>query len=53
MTKYREILRLQSQGISIRGVAASCGHSRNTIRSVLRRAEERNVCKRKTQPHLE
>ncbi|PKM70817.1 MAG: transposase [Firmicutes bacterium HGW-Firmicutes-18] len=43
MTKYREILRLQSQGISIRGVAASCGHSRNTIRSVLRRAEERNV----------
>lgn len=41
--KYREILRLQSQEVSKRGIASSCGHSRNTIREVLRRAEEKNI----------
>jgi transposase len=42
MTKYREILRLQSQGISRRGIAASCECSRNTVAKVLLRAEELN-----------
>lgn len=40
MTKYREILRLYSQGISKRGIASSCQCSRNTITSVLERAEQ-------------
>jgi len=43
MTKYREILRLRSQGISIRNIASSCQHAKNTVRTVLDRAEERNV----------
>jgi len=42
MTKYREILRLHSQGISSRGIAASCECSRNTVAKVLKRAEELN-----------
>ncbi|MCP3033580.1 IS21 family transposase [Halobacillus sp. A1] len=41
MVKYREILRLHSQGMSKRNIAASCGCSRNTITSVLDRA---SVC---------
>jgi transposase len=40
MTKYREILRLYSQGISQRSIAASCECSRNTVAKVLGRAEE-------------
>ncbi|ABR47930.1 Integrase, catalytic region [Alkaliphilus metalliredigens QYMF] len=40
MTKYREILRLNSQGISQRGIAASCQCSRNTISAVIKRADE-------------
>ncbi|WP_257352270.1 IS21 family transposase [Pseudalkalibacillus decolorationis] len=40
MVKYREILRLHSQGMSKRSIAASCGCSRNTITSVLERATE-------------
>jgi transposase len=43
MTNYREILRLSSQGISQRSIAASCGCSRNTISKVLKRAQELNV----------
>ncbi|SIS66900.1 IS21 family transposase [Salimicrobium salexigens] len=43
MVKYREILRLQAQGVTQRGIASSCGHSRNTVREVLKRAEERAV----------
>ena len=39
MTKYREILRLYSQGISQRSIALSCECSRNTISSTLKRAE--------------
>ena len=31
MTKYREILRLQSLGFSERNIAQSCGVSRNTV----------------------
>jgi transposase len=43
MTKYREILRLHSQGISSRGIAESLKCSRNTIRRVLERAEEEHI----------
>lgn len=40
MTKYREILRLYSQGISQRGIATSCQCSRNTVSTVVKRADE-------------
>lgn len=40
MINYREILRLHSQGISQRGIAASCQCSRNTVSAVIQRADE-------------
>lgn len=40
MTKYREILRLDSMGFSQRNIAASCSVSRNTVATVLQRAKE-------------
>jgi hypothetical protein len=43
MTNYREILRLFSQGISQRSIAASCDCSRNTIAKVLKRSQEVHV----------
>lgn len=43
MTKYREILRLYSLGISQRNMAASCSCSRKTIIKVLKRAKELNM----------
>lgn len=43
MTKYREILRLYSLGISQRDIAASCSCSRKTIIKVLKRARELNI----------
>lgn len=43
MTEYREILRLHHQGISQRGIAASCGCSRNTVRDVVALAQARGV----------
>jgi transposase len=43
MTKYREILRLHSQGISNRSIAVSLECSRNTVRGVLERAEETDM----------
>ncbi|GAA0504525.1 IS21 family transposase [Salinibacillus aidingensis] len=43
MVKYREILRLHAQEVTQRGIAASCGHSRNTVREVIRRAGEKGV----------
>ena len=43
MTKYREILRLHSQGISQRSIAASCECSRNTVAKVLGRTEELGI----------
>ena len=39
MTKYREILRLHSHGISNRNIAETLECSRNTVRKVLGRAE--------------
>lgn len=43
MTNYREILRLSSQGISQRSIAASCACSRNTVAKVLNQAQELDV----------
>ena len=43
MTKNREILRLHSQGISSRNIAASLQCSRNTIRAVITRAAEAGI----------
>lgn len=39
MAKYRQILRLHSQGVSGRGIAASCQCSWNTVKKVLENAE--------------
>src|SRR5215469_2891980 len=43
MTKYRDILRLNSQGISKRNIAEILECSRNTVRKVLERAEAGRV----------
>ena len=43
MTKYREILRLKSLGISEREIATSCSVSRNTVARVCKRAAELNI----------
>lgn len=40
MTKYREILRLSSMGLSQRSIASGCQCSRNTVSNVLTRANE-------------
>ena len=38
MVKIREILRLQSLGVSIRATSQSCNCSRNTVREIIRTA---------------
>lgn len=43
MTPYREILRLHSQGISQRSIAASCSCSRNTVARTIEEAERHNL----------
>lgn len=43
MTKYREILRLSSMGLSQRSIASSCQCSRNTVSEVLSRAIQKEV----------
>ena len=43
MTKYREILRLCSQGLSNRDIAVSCSVSRNTVARVLQAAQRKNI----------
>lgn len=43
MTKYREILRLHSQGISQRNIAFSCACSRNTVSKITQRADELGI----------
>lgn len=43
MIKYREILRLHAQDLSNRGIASSCGCSKNTVGDVLKRANERGI----------
>ena len=43
MTKYREILRQKSLGISERNIALSCNVSRNTVAKVCKKADEMNL----------
>lgn len=43
MTKYREILRLYNLGISQRSIALTCGCSRNTVKSIIERAQSINL----------
>lgn len=43
MTKYREILRLYSHGISKSSIAASCGCARKTVAKVINRAAELQI----------
>ncbi|MDF2790853.1 MAG: transposase [Neobacillus sp.] len=43
MIKYREILRLHAQDLSLRSIASSCGCSKNTVGSVLKRTGEKGV----------
>ena len=43
MTKYREILRLASLGLSQQSIADSCGVSKKTVNRILKRAKEINL----------
>jgi len=43
MTNYREILRLYSQGLSQRSIAASCECGKTTVQRTLIRAQERGL----------
>jgi IS30 family transposase len=43
MTKYREILRLNSMGLSQRSIASSIQCSRNTVSEVLQRVNEKEL----------
>ena len=43
MTKYREILRLSSLGLSQQSIADSCGVSKKTVNRVLKRAAEEQL----------
>ena len=43
MTKYREILRLASLGLSQQNIADSSGVSKKTVNRVLKRAKELNI----------
>ena len=43
MTKYREILRLRSLGLSQNDIASSCHVSKKTVNRVLKLAQEHNL----------
>ena len=43
MTKYREILRLASLGLSQQNIVDSCGVSKKTVNRVLKRATELKI----------
>ena len=43
MTKYREILRIKSLGLSQQSIADSCNVSKKTVNRVLKRAKELNI----------
>lgn len=43
MTKYREILRLTSLGLSQQSIADSCGVSKKTVNRVLKRARKLDI----------
>jgi orotate phosphoribosyltransferase-like protein len=43
MTKYHEILRLKSLGLSERNIARSCNVSRNTVSKILKIATRKGI----------
>ena len=43
MTSYREILRLHSQGLSQRSIAASCGCGKGTVQRTMEHARKHNL----------
>ena len=43
MIQYREILRLHSQPMSQRGIAASCEHSRQMVKEAIERAQKKGI----------
>ncbi len=43
MTKYREIFRLASLGLSQQSITDSCGASKKTVNRILKRAKEINL----------
>lgn len=43
MTNYREILRLHSQGLSQRSIAASCDCGKTTVQKIVNRADARGL----------
>ena len=43
MTKYREILRLKSLGLSQQSIAESCNVSKKTVNRIIKRANELNI----------
>ena len=43
MTKYREILRLHSMGLSQEEIASSCSASKRTVNNALRAAKEKGI----------
>ena len=43
MTNYREILRLYSQGLSQRSIAASCECGKSTVQRTITRAQEHGI----------
>ena len=43
MTKYREIIRLESLNFSERNIALSCSVSRNTVSKTCKKADELNL----------
>jgi len=44
MVRYREILRLRNGGVSIRNIAYSCGCSKSTVQTVLKKAKASGLC---------
>jgi len=44
MIKYREIIRLRSKGVSYRNIAYSCGCSKSTAQTVIKKATAAGLC---------
>ncbi len=43
MIHYRKILELQNEGISLRGIASSAGHSRQKVTEIIGLAEKKGL----------
>lgn len=43
MIRYRNILELKDEGISLRGIASSTGNSRQKVTEIIRLAEKKGV----------